>query len=216
MKNIQYLILSVFVLNCNSVVELRNQKTSAAVRPEEVNPGCYRQVGTLQPVYKNVPTTEVEPGGSVTENIPAKKDSFTEKIMERPAYKSCSYNGDILFCKEIPPSYKDITVVIDYPAYNKTITTPEVRKTILRPTLVEPERPDIRNILCPDLATVPLIRKMQNSLKRAGFDPGADNGILYRSTMNAIREYEIKNGFKPEERSGDDFIMQNTVNTLSK
>lgn len=143
-------------------------------------------------------------------------EAFQEEDLERPAYNSCSYNGDILFCKEIPPAYKDITVVIEHPAYNKTISTPEVRKTILRPTLVEPERPDIRNILCPDLATPSLIQKMQLNLKRAGFDPGADNGILYRSTMNAIRDYEIKNGFKPDERSSDDFIMQNTVNILGK
>jgi hypothetical protein len=32
--------------------------------------------------------------------------------------------------------------------------------------------------------------------------------------MNAIREYERRNGFKQEERSGEDFIMQSTVNIL--
>ena len=214
MKTINFLLLSLFIWNCNSIVQLRNSKTETAVRPEEVRPGCYRQVGMLPAVYNNVTMTEVQPGYSETEEVPASQEKKVEKILERPAFNSCSYNGDILFCKEVPAVYKDVTVIIDYPAYKKTIVTPEVKKTVLRPTLVSQERADIRNILCPDKATVSLIQKIQANLRKAGYDPGADDGLLHISTMNAIREYERRNGFKQEERSGEDFIMQSTVNIL--
>lgn len=214
MKNIILLLIILIISNCNSVVQLRNSKTTAAINPEDVSPGCYRQVGMTPAVYKDTTTTEVEKGGSTTETIQGKKETTTEKILERPAYNSCSYNGDILFCKEIPAAYKDVTTTVEFPSYQKTIIIPDVRKTITKPTMVSPEKPDVRNILCPEKATPTLIKRFQANLKSAGFDPGADDGQLHVSTMNAIRQYEIKKGFEVSERSGEDFIMQKTADIL--
>lgn len=213
MKTIPILLMIVFIINCNSLIELRSSKHQF---PHDVKAGCYRQVGMLKAVYKDVATTEVKPSFAETEMVPASKDTKKEKIVEQEGYNSCSYNGDILFCKEVPTKYKEVTVYIEHPAYTKTIQTPEIQVSTIRPTVVEPEKPDIRSVLCPEYATSSLIRKMQESLKNAGFDPGDMDGKLYKSTMNAIKEYEIRKGFKVEERSGDDFIMQNTVNILTK
>ncbi|HMV45243.1 MAG TPA: peptidoglycan-binding domain-containing protein [Leptospiraceae bacterium] len=216
MKHINFLFLIIFILNCNSIVQLRNQKTTASINPEDVSPGCYRQVGMTPPVYKETTTTEVEKGSSKTETIEGKKETINEKVLERPAYNSCSYNGDILFCKEVPAVYKNVTMTVEYPSYTKTIIIPDVQKTISKPVLVSPEKPDVRNVLCPEKATPTLIKRFQVNLKSAGFDPGAEDGQLHTSTMNAIRQYEIKNGFEVAERSGEDYIMQKTADILGK
>lgn len=216
---IKSLFVSIFVLlfaNCNSLVELRKQEFTAPVKPDEIKSGCYRQVGTIKAVYTTKTETVLVPSTSIVETVPAHKEVQEEKVLEREAYTSCSYNGDIVFCKQNPAAYKTIKIEIEYPAHVKTIQTSEVQKIISKPILVQPEKPDIRKIVCPEEVTSARVKRIQENLKNAGNDPGSMDGKLYKTTMKAIRDYEIKKGFKEEEQSGEDFIMQRTFDILSK
>jgi hypothetical protein len=205
-----------FVTSCNSTVSLRRQEFTTPVKPEEIVTGCYRQVGVIPAIYKTKTDTMHEAASTITEAVPARKETVEEKILERDAYMSCSYNGDIVFCQQIPAAYRVLNIEIEYPAHVRTVQTSEVRKIITKPILVEQERPDIRQVVCPDDATPERIKKLQENLTKFRYNPGPTDGVLYKTTMKAIRDYEIKKGFKAEEQSGEDFIMQKTFTILSR
>jgi hypothetical protein len=216
MKIKKLFIFVIFLANCNSLVELRKQEFTTPVKPEDIKTGCYRQVGVFEAIYKIEREIVYEPETSVIETIPARKETIEEQILERDPYTSCSYNGDIVFCQEYPATFKTVKIEIDYPAYVKTIQTSAVKKIINKPVLVQTERPDIRKVVCPHDATPERIKKLQSRLKRLKIDPGPTDGKLYESTMKAIKNYEIQKGFKEEEQSGADYIMQKTFDILSK
>lgn len=209
MNKISFFVSLLFLVSCASIVELRDQKLTSSVKPEEVRPGCYRQVGIKPAVFRAEPEVIVEKPTTLTEEIPAKRETIQEEILEKEAHTSCSYNGDIVYCKEVPAKYRTVDVEIEYPAYTKVTTVPG--RIIRKPVLLEGEKPDIREVICPEKATPVVIKRIQLTLKRAGLDPGGDDGRLYKKTMDAIHDYEKRKGL---DVSGDDFIYMKTIKAM--
>lgn len=214
-KSLFIIIIIFFFTNCRSFVSLRDQALTSNVKAEEVKPGCYRQIGTISAVFKPHQEIVVEPASFTTEEVPARKETIVEKVIDKEGYNSCNYNGDIVYCREIPTTYKNITTEIEYPAYTKITQIPAINKVFIRPVLVEAEKPDIREVLCPAKATPVLIQRIQEYLKRSGFDPGETDGRLDKKTIRAIHRYEESLGLRGSDISGDDYIYIKTIKSIT-
>ncbi|MBT8429310.1 MAG: peptidoglycan-binding protein, partial [Gammaproteobacteria bacterium] len=51
-----------------------------------------------------------------------------------------------------------------------------------------------RPILCETNTSPDIVRKLQTALRKAGHNPGAIDGVLGRSTMDAVTSYQKANG----------------------
>ena len=68
-----------------------------------------------------------------------------------------------------------------------------------------------REVLCDNNATPKTLVDLQQSLRRAGFDPGRDDGKVDPKTMSAVRAFQQARGLPVD---GDRYINMATVKAL--
>lgn len=154
--------------------------------------------------YSNAPVSAL-----CTREIPAKTRTVQKKQLVTPETTKAVVE---------PAEYKEVTRwVLESPAKTVPVQVPDETtslsvKSIVRPEQVrEQEVPAERTQIEatryagePKLVTVPavcdadisepMIAALQNALKRAGLNPGALDGKLGRRTIEALLEYQLRNG----------------------
>ncbi len=96
---------------------------------------------------------------------------------------------------EIPAEYKDVKVRnLVTPAMATSIPIPEEYQTITRREKVTDGRMEWRAILCKTNIKPGLVSSLQKALSKAGYNPGAIDGVLGSRTMDAVMAYQRDKG----------------------
>jgi hypothetical protein len=96
---------------------------------------------------------------------------------------------------EIPAKYDTVQVIkLMTPAREKRIKVPAEYKTVTKQQVLEPGHMEWRPILCETNMTRSRISDIQAALKKKGFDPGLIDGFIGNSTMEAVNDFQKKNG----------------------
>ena len=95
---------------------------------------------------------------------------------------------------EIAAKYETVAVSrIVTPAGERRVSIPEKTKVLSRRIEVSPSRLEWRKVLCETNTTIDLVTRIQQALKREGFDPGLIDGVIGTDTKRALDAYQIKN-----------------------
>ena len=95
---------------------------------------------------------------------------------------------------EIPAQYQTVKVQrLVSPASERRISIPARTKTVQRQVQTEPSRLEWRKVLCETNITPKIVTSIQRALKREGYNPGMIDGVIGRSTLNAVEKFQLKN-----------------------
>jgi hypothetical protein len=110
----------------------------------------------------------------------------------------------------IPPEFKSVEVhKLVTPAQKNVIKVPAEYETV---NLREVDREGFmewRSILCETNMDVATIRRIQQSLKEKGFNPGAIDGVVGEQTTQAVRAFQSENDLPTDE-----YLNMETVRAL--
>ena len=128
----------------------------------------------------------VSPPSTRTIEIPAEYRAVQKQVVVRPAHARTI---------EIPAAYKTVRVrKMVTPPMEKKIEIPAEYTTVTR-TVVEREGDMAwRRILCETNMTQDMISRLQEGLKKAGYDPGNIDGVLGFQTQRALGRYQREHG----------------------
>jgi peptidoglycan hydrolase-like protein with peptidoglycan-binding domain len=144
-------------------------------------------------VDKEATTKEIE--------VPAVFETITRQVVDKPASVR-----EI----EVPAEYKTIKVTkVLEPARTEDVDIPAQYTTTTRQVKVADGRTEYRSILCETNATPSRIRELQVALKREGFDPGRQDGVINSKMMSAINAYQ-----EAKKLPVDPYINLETVKAL--
>ncbi len=95
----------------------------------------------------------------------------------------------------IPAEYRTVKVkkVLE-PAKEKRIDVPAVFATVKKRTKVSDSSLEWKPILCETNTTPNVIRRIQQALRKAGFNPGDSDGKIGSQTMSALSAYQKRKG----------------------
>ena len=154
--------------------------------------------------------------------VPAEYKTVTKKVLKTPAgvrevaipaeYRTVKRRVVIEPAKtvtvDVPAEYKTVKVrKLVEPAKQRRIAVPAEYQEVSDQVQVSEGHLEWRPILCETNTTPDVVRKLQTALRNAGYNPGAVDGILGQSTMDAVTRYQKANDLA----SG-----QLTINTLKK
>lgn len=96
---------------------------------------------------------------------------------------------------DIPAQYKTIKVrKMVAPPQERRIAIPAEYQEVSDKVLVSEGHLEWRPILCETNTTVGIVSKLQQALGKAGYSPGAVDGVLGRNTLAAVNAYQKANG----------------------
>lgn len=132
--------------------------------------------------------------------IPAKTETINVKVMvEPPRVRRI----------KIPAKTKQVRVQEQVrPVAISRRPIPAKYETVLETVKAGEGRVEWRPILCETNAKPDLIKDVQRALERAGYNPGPIDGILGRTTMDAVHQYQTRNGL------ARDFLTIETMQSL--
>ena len=158
--------------------------------------------------------------------VPAETRTVSREVIDTPATTRAV---------EVPAEYATVkTMVVKTPATTREIDVPaefrvvkvqkvvaparevkvdvpaeyeEVPKQVLR----APAKTEWRQVLCDTNASPQMLQAVQQSLRRAGFDPGRDDGRIDAKTLNAVRAFQQSKGLPVDS---DRYINITTVKAL--
>jgi len=142
---------------------------------------------TVPAKYKDVETRKVVTAARVEEaTIPAEYTNVSRQKIKTPATTKKI---------EIPAKYKTVRV-------RKMVTPPQVKETaipaktkeVTKRTLVSDGKMDWRTILCETNTSAGVVTKIQRALSKAGYNPGAIDGVMGGGTRVALREFQKAKG----------------------
>jgi hypothetical protein len=117
--------------------------------------------------------------------VPAKYKTITKQVVDKPAS---------IKTVEVPATYKMMSMnKLVAPAQDKRIEIPAKYEIINKRTKISDERQEWRPVLCQTNTTKELVTEIQRGLSKAGFNPGAIDGILGQQTIRAMDAYQRKN-----------------------
>jgi hypothetical protein len=158
--------------------------------------------------------------------MPAEYTTVTSQVLATPAT-----TREI----EVPAEYATVRkTVLKTPATTREIEVPAEYRTVMVRKMVAPERQTVieipaeydtvgrrvvksaattewREVLCDNNATPATLTALQQSLRRAGFDPGRDDGKVDPKVMAAVRAFQEAKGLPVD---GDRYINMATVKAL--
>ncbi|HMV79281.1 MAG TPA: peptidoglycan-binding domain-containing protein [Leptospiraceae bacterium] len=186
-----------------SATEIKNDsvKLSAPKNlPPKASPGqCFSKI-VIPAEYKTVDDqVMVSPRRTKMERIPAETETVDVKVIDVPGrtFWKASSDDEVYYLDSEPPVYKTVKKeIIRKPAYVKTTEIPAEYKTVTRKILVSPEKTEWEEVLCGNNAQEAVIWQIQKTLKEKGYNPGNFEGKLDSATLNAVNEYQRKNGLK--------------------
>jgi hypothetical protein len=113
---------------------------------------------------------------------------------------------------EVPAEYRTVTVrKIIAPARETPIAIPAEYDTVTRQVVKSQATTEWREVLCDNNATPAKLAAVQQSLRKAGFDPGRDDGKVDSKMMAAVRSFQQAKGLPMD---GDRYINMATVKAL--
>ncbi len=141
----------------------------------------------VPPEYKTVTKRVVKTPASVRKvEIPAEYETVKRRVVIEPA-KTVTV--------QVPAKYNTVKVrKLLEPAKERRIEIPAEYQKVTDQILVAEGHLEWRPILCETNTTPDVVRKLQSALRNAGYDPGAIDGILGKSTMSAVNAYQKANG----------------------
>lgn len=158
--------------------------------------------------------------------VPAEFKTVTSQVLETPAT-----TREVA----VPAEFTTVTkTVLKAPATTREIPVPAEYKTVMVRKMVAPAREVVtdipaeyatvdrqvlkasgttewREVLCDNNATPDKLARIQNSLRRAGFDPGRQDGKVDDKMMGALRSYQQAKGLPLD---GGRYINMATVKAL--
>jgi len=141
----------------------------------------------------------VSPARTEQVQVPAVTRTVTKRVVDTPATTRVV---------PIPPTYDTVRVRREVaPASERRIPIPATYKTVTKQRKVGEERLVWREVLCETNTTPDVIRRVQSSLRREGYDVAVD-GVLGPSTMRAIEAYQRR------ENLGTGGLTMATVRSL--
>ncbi|MFK7890916.1 MAG: peptidoglycan-binding protein [Granulosicoccus sp.] len=94
--------------------------------------------------------------------------------------------------EEIPATFESVKVQkLVSSASERRIVVPARTRTVTSQTQTEPSKLEWRKVLCESNMTPRLISSLQSALKREGYNPGPVDGIVGRSTMEALEQFQV-------------------------
>jgi len=137
--------------------------------------------------YQTVTKRVVKTPASVREvKLPAEYKMVKRRVVVEPA-KTVTV--------EIPEQYKTVKVrKLAQKASERRIEIPAEYQDVSDKVLVSEGHLEWRPILCETNTSPDIVRKLQMALRNAGHNPGAADGVLGRSTMDAVTSYQKANG----------------------
>lgn len=164
-------------------------------------------------VRKSIPAEYTE----VSNRVKVSEESITWLSGDSVDKEAGTPTGNKLCLKESPAVFKHVTkTVLKSPATSKRIEIPAEYKTVrvrkiteagqerripvdakiekvTKKVKVAEERLEWRPILCDTNTTPDLVKRVQQALKDAGFNPGAVDGQIGGQTLRALDAYQMKN-----------------------
>ena len=137
--------------------------------------------------YKTVSKKVLKsPAKVVKKEIPAEYKVVKKKVMKTPPTTKKV---------EIPAEYTTIKVRKQVqPAKEKRIPIPEEKEKITKTKKVADGKMEWKSILCQTNMTVAVVKKIQISLKEAGFYNGPIDGVIGAGTLAGLRSYQNQKG----------------------
>jgi peptidoglycan hydrolase-like protein with peptidoglycan-binding domain len=97
------------------------------------------------------------------------------------------------------------------PARQTTIQIPAEYDTVTKQVITSPATTEWREVLCDNNATPAMLTSIQQALRKAGFDPGRDDGRVDQKMMNSVRAFQAARGLPVDN---DRYINIATVRSL--
>lgn len=95
----------------------------------------------------------------------------------------------------VPATFASLAVQkLIKPASERRIVVPARTKTVTSQNQIEPSKLEWRKVLCEINMTPRTITALQLALQREGYNPGPIDGIVGRTTMEAIEQFQIDEG----------------------
>jgi hypothetical protein len=137
--------------------------------------------------YKTVVREELVTAASTKKiSIPAEYKIVKKRVVAQP---------EKIVKIKIPAKYKIVKVKkVLQPAQEKRIDIPAQYATITKRSKVTDSSLDWRSILCETNTTPDIIRRIQQALVKAGYNPGSTDGRIGKHTMDALAVYQKKRG----------------------
>ncbi|MGB5613139.1 MAG: peptidoglycan-binding domain-containing protein [Sedimenticolaceae bacterium] len=141
--------------------------------------------------------------------VPAQYQTVIKKVVKTPAsvrevalpaeYKTVKRRVVVEPAKtvtvDIPEQYKTVKVrKLVQKASERRIEIPAEYQDVSDKVLVSEGHLEWRPILCETNTSPDIVRTVQMALRNAGHNPGAVDGVLGRSTMDAVTSYQKANG----------------------
>lgn len=119
-------------------------------------------------------------------DIPPKMEVVKKRVLKTPA---------TVKKVEVPAEYTTIEVsrIVTPPKENR-IKIPEVKETMVKRVKVSDDRLEWVPVLCETNINRDIVRRIQNALKDAGFNPGPVDGALGQGTLRAAEKYQTAKG----------------------
>jgi hypothetical protein len=114
--------------------------------------------------------------------IPAEYKTVSRQVLKTPAT-----TREV----EVPAEYTTMTVTkMVSPAREVRVEVPAEYETVQKVVLAQPASEEWRQVLCAANATRDDIRRLQDALRTAGYDPGPSTGEIDRATLSALQAYQ--------------------------
>lgn len=168
----------------------RSSELTAAERAQQVidpNAGDILCLVQVPDEFKTV-TSEVlvTPATTREVQVPAEYTTVRKNVLVTPAT-----TREV----EVPAEYRTVMVrKMVAPERQTTIEIPAEYGTVTRQVVKSPATTEWREVLCDNNATPATLAALQQSLRKAGFDPGREDGRVDPKTMSSVRAFQEAHG----------------------
>jgi hypothetical protein len=140
--------------------------------------------------------------------VPAQYETLTKRVVKTPATTRevevpAEYKTVARQALKTPATTREVEVPAEYamvtvnrmvsPARELRVQVPAEYETVRKTVLAKPAGEEWRQVLCAANATGDDIRRLQDALRAAGYDPGPSTGELNASTLTALQAYQQAN-----------------------
>jgi hypothetical protein len=197
---------NVLVRSAYTVWKRSSELTPAERAQQAIDPGagdilCLVEVPAE---YKTV-TSEVLVTPATTREIPVPAEYTTVK---KTVLKTPATTREIA----VPAEYRTVMVRrMVAPERQVTIQIPAEYETVTKQTLRSTATTEWREVLCDNNATPATLSAIQQALRKAGFDPGREDGRVDPKMMDSVRAFQMARGLPVDS---DRYINIQTVKSL--
>lgn len=138
---------------------------------------------TYKTIYKRM---QIAPASTKEITIPAEYKTVRKQVMKTPpTYRTI----------DIPAEYQMVKVnKLVSPAMAKRISVPAEYQTFTQQMRVSEGKMAWERILCETNVSAEIIRTLQLSLKKEGYDPGKIDGVFGTQTLSAVKTFQREKG----------------------